>query len=802
MPPSPSAVRHLLKGEMSSEQKAAAFGRFSQTKPVPSASPEGSNQIDVWFGPNATPAIRQLILTSEDTAGILLLSGKRFIVVSDLKFSLGSNNETIIIGQFGDKIMHLVPTLLNKDEILGDVYILCDSSTPNPALDHLKATDNLASDTITDAQGNEISFLDGAELDATPNLTNMRITKFPAAIPLPFHHMLDNTRLNDPEGLVALRNKLEVVHPTLATWFQAMYYNATYFESMSLQHQALNIHNDYFSPLPISGTALTTIELSCVSGDPTSTIGIQFLDRLTNAQNNNMDAWSQANKEIYNELMSNIPSLFPSNPPSGSDNGPADDLSSKEVRVISAKTATEEKSEARIQKTITHLRLLLGQVDTTTDTIVLADLSEEFVDLVKDGTPRKSMRDFIRQFGTHVRTRRSDTNSVIHHKTDMPTGAFTLAFVAAFLNGHWGSGLIQEELSSVGHNLTIFALLRAVADTVGFKRAYEETQNVQNEQYMGETASNTTKAQQGLFTNGKQETYDDLLAAVANLDAALIFMLKNKEAITSTLVIHLRALFSYLAGSDFNTWYQQHAKDNVTWLCHSVLVDVHMLARQMILMSELPANQRLALKDQPIKASTALADYMLQYTSTLQKWTMAVQNNSLQSYVSAPATWIVKKDEKQAKGQHKTPKQPAPSKKPNDSWGRFEGSPAVRPSNPSMGLIDVQNPAALRSAPRLSSGQRSCHDFICKDRSCARGHGCNFAHISTRSDQADLDILHTWADNTTGVTWIGPPRRTSAPPGSNRRSQGAANQSAQPAPPQQRTAPADTGSANQNEQSG
>ena len=318
---SPSAMRDFLQPVMTTKEKRAAFGRFSLSRPPPEAYAEGRHLIDMWFGPNATPATRQLILESGSTAGILIYHQKHFLVVSNPKVSRTPKQETIVIGQLGDDISDPSPRLLKKDEIVGDVFVLAKDDDPEtPA--HLQATERCASDTWTINEGpiaHHISFLGDAHedlLQQNPILANYqvmggflsgrKITKLPAAIPLPFHHNCKNgAALCDPSSVVTLINDLDNIHPFLPSWVNAMSVTARGFKGMSLHCDGFNIHREYFSPLKNLDTDLSTIDASLeIAKEPSSQMqGLgEFLGELTEAQNKNLRAWMLANKGVHRRL--------------------------------------------------------------------------------------------------------------------------------------------------------------------------------------------------------------------------------------------------------------------------------------------------------------------------------------------------------------------------------------------------------------------------------------------------------------------------------------------------------------------
>lgn len=581
-----------------------------------------------------------------------------------------------------------------------------NEQNPSP-LRHLMATDYLATDEIPGVNGAAArTFLGDGNFDPEPDITNMRIAKLPAAIPLPFGHGLNSTRASDEAGMNVLAGALSGIDDRMVSWLQAMHHNASQFDGVSLHHESLSIPAEYFQPL-IPSDQLNQIDIECIPLDPTFPPAPQIMERLAKVQDSNMEQWLQNNRPVYDAIMDKLAPLLggPSNPP------PCESPPSQpEIRVVTSKTSAEEKEEVKIQKALSMAKLLLGHKEPATDTYVPAKLSDDYVELVEEGTAKTAMRNLQQQLGEHAKARRSNMDKVIEYKTNMPMGIVNVALTAALISGHFGLALLHETNALVGQNLTIFSFLRAGSETVGYKRAHEENNTVFTEQLIGETSTNATKVSTNPFSNGEQRTYDDLLAAVANLHAVLTFMLHPDEHSMSRIVTDLECLFKLLAEDEFETWFKYHATGNVTWLCHSILVDVHNYARQMVLVATTPSHQRAVIRNETLKASTLLAETILTMASVEQKWKLATGTNSLSAYNSEPSTWSLLKPKDPPKKKAKTDqggsKPPAETPPTNSGWGRFGSPPASRASDPTKGRIEATNALSLRSAPRLSSNKK------------------------------------------------------------------------------------------------
>jgi hypothetical protein len=124
------------------------------------------------------------------------------------------------------------------------------------------------------------------------------------------------------------------------------------------------------------------------------------------------------------------------------------------INVQVAKTQSNKCQEVQKAKTIAITSLLLANVDKANDVLVTAKLSNEFLELVDDSTAKTALHTFQMQFGNFCSLRHSNTTSVIHQNTNMPTGVVTAAFVlGAFIKVYWLSTNLHDTNGVVGQNL-------------------------------------------------------------------------------------------------------------------------------------------------------------------------------------------------------------------------------------------------------------------------------------------------------------------------------------------------------------
>jgi hypothetical protein len=156
---------------------------------------------------------------------------------------------------------------------------------------------------------------------------------------------------------------------------------------------------------------------------------------------------------------------------------------------------------------------------------------------------------------------------------------------------------------------------------------------------VGETSSNMMKISMELFLSGEQSTYIDLKAAVSNVHALLLFMVDETDRKTSCILLDLTSLYDMLASHSFEEWFQYYLTRDVTWLCHSILVDIHNVLHHMVIVSMMLSLTQDIISQTDITASKVLTDLEQAIAVMIHKWTTSINQNNLSSYNSEPSTW-------------------------------------------------------------------------------------------------------------------------------------------------------------------
>ena len=722
-------------------------------------------------------------------------------VISNVSQSIDTSGNAIFTGHVGNELSTIVPAEFSADELFGESFVLLmkETASTEPNLDDLTRT-KPASDTVVGDDDVEKGLFDDADATLTqdpPDLDGMCVAKMPLCIPLPFGHNVKSTVQADEDGVQLLCDELGSIDNRLLLWLKSAHFNVTSTGGVSLHDLRLDVPPEYFAPFQATGPQVrAAIKVSPSPLVPTFQLAKNVVARLDKVRESNVEAWIQSNKPIVDTVMTTLSPLLAGGAPPPT-NQPT-------INVQVAKTQSDKRQEVQKARTIAIASLLLANVDEANDVLVPAKLSSEFLELVDDGTAKTALRTFQMQFGDFCSLRRSDTASVIHHNTNMPMGVVTAAFVGAFIKVYWLSTNLHDSNGVVGQNLSVFTLLPAKKESVGYKRIRDETNTAHGEQMVGETSSNTTKISTELFSSGEQSTYLDLKAAVSNVHALLSFMVDETERKTSRILLDLTSLYDLLSSHAFEEWFQHYSTGEVTWLCHSILVDVHNVLRHMVIVSMSPSLVRDVINQTDIAASKVLTDLEQAIAVTIHKWTTSINQNNLSSYNSEPSAWAKLRKTSENQDSSKKSKSGKGGKNSstgsnndgstngnnnnsnnnrnntrnngtNNSWGNFSNAP--RPSNPSFGLLDVTNQSATRACPAAGDNKPVCHKFITKGKSCEHGQNCRFAHVTGRSNAADLATLHQWAESTEGISWLGsvPSQRRQGQSNGGRANTGGAN---------------------------
>ena len=737
---------------LSEDQKMEAAGRFSSVKnPVP----DDIGHLLAYLDPNMTHFTRQIILTGPSCAALLYYEDHKFQLLSSPSLIAGPDNTTFIVGHDGDSLVHTVPISIKASISVLDVLALAF-----PPTDGIAALEDLmANNKIIDPIPNEEPFPYPTTEEGDPAVVyaGVRVVRIPSLIPLPMGHALDSVALTNDEGIDNMIAKLMNISPAYAEWAQSMVYTGKHFDNKSLGVESLVVPEAYFDGIDFTALLRGSINTKSSRVDVTSTEGKAVFTRIEVAKKTNMENWFANHQEVYQMLLSAITpqvnALMHTMPASVS----------PQQAIVKTQTRSDKQEENRVIKGRTITSLLLAREGTNVDgepILIPGELDESFEDTLSE-TPRNACKDYVQLFRSKIEQMRdvsSDGSSAMSYVTRFPFAAINVAFSSALQKGQWSDQPIQAEGSMLGQNLGILSFAPSRTGSADYKRQWEETNVVFNEDSVETDKSHRTKVGVTLFDGGNITCHSQLMTTIANLYAALQVADKQGQTFDPLFCVHLREIFFLLSQTTVRDWIDRFAVRNGIGehLPYALAVEIHSSIIQLVNFATKPEWLRKAIKNEEIP-STGLTYYKATHREFLHRINMACASDSLGNYASAPSTWVspsANDKESPAKKMQKTGDSVSLRNRmgANSNAGNTNTGSTVSTSNPAYGMINA--PPNINNGPQLSNGQQVCMPFIRRGDSCPLGRTCPKAHVTNRYlSPPDMAIIDNWVTRTNGVSW-------------------------------------------------
>jgi hypothetical protein len=160
--------------------------------------------------------------------------------------------------------------------------------------------------------------------------------------------------------MVKLVDQLTKIDPCYGIWLTAMHLSLQYLEGLSLHHQSLNIHPEYFKPLNDQDQLQMEIPISLIPIIPTQGSAPQLIDAFNKVQESNLEKWVKLdeNKPLYDDIMKKLTPFF-----SGTLT-PAGTLPSghaPQVHVVTPASCSDQQTKIKVKKALAFAKLLMGE---------------------------------------------------------------------------------------------------------------------------------------------------------------------------------------------------------------------------------------------------------------------------------------------------------------------------------------------------------------------------------------------------------------------------------------------------------
>jgi hypothetical protein len=220
--------------------------------------------------------------------------------------------------------------------------------------------------------------------------------------------------------------------------------------------------------------------------------------------------------------------------------------------IIKMQTRADKQEEGRVLKGAMITSLILVRKDDNEEgaqILLTRELDESYEDTLSE-TPRNACKDYVQVLCSKVEQMQDSSavgSSAMAYVTPFPYAAINMAFYLALQKGQWLDQPIQVEGLLLGQNLGILSFAPSHTGFADYKRQWEETNIVFNEDMVETDKSHRTKVGIKLFNEGQIMSHSHLMTTIANLYAILQVVDKPGQTSKSLFCIHLREIFFLLS---------------------------------------------------------------------------------------------------------------------------------------------------------------------------------------------------------------------------------------------------------------
>ena len=581
MPLSEDTIRAVVQESLPPERKNESKGTFSgSTDHEPKDENDPTNPINIWI---ATPEHRSIVVSSNTIAGFLLFNedNREAVVFSNPKTVLDEENNPITIGHCGNKIHHAFPMAVKPKALQGNVLSFLPSTLLNKQgiqIDQTPAENRTL--TEKDDQGNDLPPMKLPSIITYPEAeTKAHQAILPVAIPLPFGHQLEGPYdiQNDTEVFTALRAALAAIHSFYGHWLDGMsfMYNNSY-RGCGLNSDQLNFPPEllFESPNDFWATA-GTVDVSIRWLANTSNLAIQVIRELDDIAKHNFAKWWSENKTDFPTIIAQIESL---QQPIGQGPGLGRTTPAPTTTSITDTAATNRRN-----RSMNQWKLFLS-TKTSNDAVggtalEFPELSADMISLLNESKPADGLMPLRRSIKEFQENRQLSTD-FLNKASNFPVSTINVTFASVTRDCNFRTESMDDTTAPLNSSLHVYNFCPANVMAASYQAVVDQGHQILHEVANHEPDASRTKSTTGLYINGCQSTYDDLITTIANLHLYLSWLYQQDDNATEAsipdVLKDIRDVFTLVTMSKFKDWFNKWAP-NMPFLAHSILDQVQQL---------------------------------------------------------------------------------------------------------------------------------------------------------------------------------------------------------------------------------
>ena len=778
----PEAIAAIIKAQLPPDLQREASGVYCLTNEKTVYSHDNDHHpVKLWF---CNPAQRNAILNSSHTiAAVMYFDYQGNVkIISSPRLAMDDASRSVVVGHLGDFLSHPTPVSVLHDDITSNVMGFLPSTqheSYNGIMDNVPAserTDPIPNNDPPAADGEEpqvyrlpfIPTYDGEDVQAHQ-------AALPKAIPLFYGHGLGdgNYDITQPDTLAMLRSHLADTLPILGDWIDAIHFLQTNYDSHGIQdttkfpdHQRVLMPTTHdFQP------TISTVHESVPGASNLATTIFGEIQRLSDA---NVLKWFESNQDDHPAIAATIQQLKGGTP--GADSSTTTRALRNDVITVSTPASLDDKATERHKgRAAAMWSLLLSSPQD--GVLVFPELSKPMQAAINEPTPSKAVPSLKRSIKEKIQRLKQD-KSYLTQMTSFNTNIINVAFTTAFTTATFfdGNPNGDDDYLPIHKTFSLFSVLKARTSDKTYSAVVSETQAVAFEaQQSGIPSSKRTTPSSNLYTDGAQETYEDVLSAVANLIGILQWAVEENGQEEPTFIRDLKELFDLMTDDVFRQLFTRQTT-TLPWIGHCFILEIQNLFQARAEMAMTDSNIEAVLDGSDIDA-TVLKLYDLRFSDVKDTFSKIIANSGRVSsvYAGEPVSYkLFRPDDHPVTKKRKTTDRqtPPPASRSHGSQGtqgsqgsqrrQSQGQPGaastVLPSLREKGFLTAT--ARITMYPTLSTNRQLCGNWAIVGKSCPYGHGCMNTHVTwPPTNNRDRQTIEQWVINTPGIEFSPVPDR-------------------------------------------
>jgi len=790
----PEAIAALITASLTTELRREAAGVYClSNEPTVYAHDNDYHPIKLWF---SNPSQRSAILNSNHTIAAIMFFDIHGIlkIVSNPRTTMDDASRTVVVGHLGDTMIYPAPVSVSYDDIVGDVIGFLPSSyvdSFNGIMDNVPATNRTYEAQDNDQANDHLTTI--YRLPSIPTYAEENVlahqASLPTSIPLFFSHGLGdgNYDISQHETLTSLQTHLADIHPILGDWIKAMRYLQVNYEGHGIQDTTKFPNHKEVLMQTSQNNHRPTILTGHESIPESSSMATAIFGEIRRLSTKNVMEWFESHQDDHPSIAATIEQLQ-----GGKQNqSPSGTLPNAPLTVTAPANLDDKATERRKERAAASWKVLLSSRQD--DVLVLPTLSKPMMAAINEPKPanavsplKNSLKETIRQ----MKTDKTYLSTMTSFNTNVINVAWLTAFsTASFFDGNLNS---DDEHSPINKTFSVFNVLKARTTEKTYTAVIDETQAVSFEARQSISSSKRTTPSANLYTDGAQETYSDVLSAIANLIGICKWAVdgSGNDYEEPSLVKDLTDIFNLVSDDIFKTTFDRLIT-NWPWMGHSIIAEIQGIFQARAEVAMIESYIESAIDGADIDAD-AFKVYELRLADVKDVLGSILANTNRVSniYAGEPVSYLLFRPADhpitKRRKTNETQSQPAPNRSHQAAQGAqgSQGSQGTQGSQDTLGSRGSQRQDVVGSHPDkgflqitargivypiLSNNKTMCGNWATVGKSCPYGRACFRSHMYwPTNNQQDRQIVENWVNTTPGVTFTTPDRRVTfqqAPPG-------------------------------------